>query len=109
MGAGGLSQSLRSQGLLVLVGFEAYPQKGAIRIVGGGKGWHKSTMHHKFLIGMDMHGKALWCTNGSFNMTTHALSNLENCTIFEDPGLARLYYDEFRRVFQISTKLRIKV
>lgn len=88
---------------------EAYPKQGAIRIVGGGRGWHKSTMHHKFLIGMDKHGKALWCTNGSFNMTTHALSNLENCTIFEDPGLARLYYDEFRRVFQISTKLRIKV
>lgn len=87
---------------------EAYPGQGAIRVVGDGRGWHKSTMHHKFLIGMDKEGRALWCTNGSFNLTTHALSNLENCTLFEDPALARLYYDEFRRVHSISSKLRIK-
>ena len=69
-----------------------------------------STMHHKFLIGMDMHGKALWCTNGSFNMTTHALSNLENCTIFEDRASRACTMTSFDAYFKyLSTKLRIKV
>jgi len=86
---------------------QAFPG-GAIRIVGDGRGWHKSTMHHKFLIGLDSAGKPLWVTNGSFNMTTHALSNLENLMVHDDPGVAEKFYEEFRRVHAISTKLRIK-
>jgi hypothetical protein len=81
---------------------------GAIRIVGDGKGWHKSTMHHKFLIGLDGTGKPLWCTNGSFNMTTHALSNLENLMVIDDADIADVFLDEFRRVHGISKPLRYR-
>ena len=79
----------------------AYPG-GAIRIVGEGSGWHKSLMHHKFLIGLDTLGKPLWCTNGSFNMTESALTNLENLTIMEDETIAQCYFDEFKRVHAVS-------
>jgi hypothetical protein len=35
---------------------------------------------------------------GSFNMTTSALSNLENMTTVHDRRLARVFYDEYQRV-----------
>lgn len=82
---------------------------GAIRIVGEGKGWHKSLMHHKFLIGLDKSGKPIWVTNGSFNMTESATTNLENLMIMEDQDVAECYYKEFKRVHALSKPLKMKV
>ena len=86
----------------------AYPG-GVIRVVGEGRGWHKSLMHHKFLVGLDSDGKPFWVTNGSFNMTEHATTNLENLMIMEDPDVALCYFEEFKRVHAVSTQLKIKV
>ena len=81
---------------------------GAIRVVGEGRGWHKSLMHHKFLIGLDKEGKALWVSNGSFNMTEHATTNLENLMIMEDPDVANTFLDEFKREHKLSKPLKLK-
>ena len=85
----------------------AYPG-GVIRVVGEGRGWHKSLMHHKFLCGLDNDGTPLWVTNGSFNMTEHATTNLENLMVMEDPEVAKCYFEEFKRVHGVSTELKIK-
>jgi len=86
----------------------AYPG-GTIRIVGEGRGWHKSLMHHKFLVGLNGEGKPIWVTNGSFNMTESATTNLENLMIMEDADVAECYFKEFKRVHALSTPLKIKV
>ena len=86
----------------------AYPG-GVIRVVGEGRGWHKSLMHHKFLVGLNAEGKPIWVTNGSFNFTTSATSNLENLMVMEDEDVAECYFQEFRRVHALSTPLKIKV
>lgn len=86
----------------------AYPG-GTIRVVGEGRGWQKSLMHHKFLVGLDSSGVPIWVSNGSFNMTESATSNLENIMIMEDPEVAKCYFDEFRRVHALSKELKIKV
>ncbi len=86
----------------------AYPG-GVIRVVGEGKGWHKSLMHHKFLVGLNAEGKPIWVTNGSFNFTTSATSNLENLMVMEDEDVAECYFQEFKRVHALSSPLKIKV
>lgn len=75
---------------------------GAIRFVGQGRGWHKSLMHHKFLVGLNGEKSPIWVLNGSFNMTESAMTNLENLTIMEDKDIAECYFDEFRRVHALS-------
>ena len=86
----------------------AYPG-GVIRVVGEGKGWHKSLMHHKFLVGLNSQGNPIWVTNGSFNFTTSATSNLENLMVMEDEDVADCYFQEFRRVHALSSPLKLKV
>ena len=67
------------------------------KMVGAGRGRRASLMHHKFLVGCDAEGP-LWVSFGSFNMTTSALSNLENMTTVHDRRLARVFCDEYERV-----------
>jgi len=86
----------------------AYPG-GVIRVVGEGRGWHKSLMHHKFLVGLNAEGKPIWVTNGSFNFTTSATSNLENLMVMEDEDVAECYFQEFKRVHALSSALKLKV
>ena len=86
----------------------AYPG-GVIRVVGEGRGWHKSLMHHKFLVGLNAEGKPIWVTNGSFNFTTSATSNLENLMVMEDEDVAECYFQEFKRVHALSSPLKLKV
>jgi len=86
----------------------AYPG-GTIRVVGEGRGWCKSLMHHKFLCGLNATGTPIWVTNGSFNMTENATTNLENLMVMEDPDIARCYFDEFKRVHALSKELKLKV
>ena len=85
----------------------AYPG-GAVRVVGD-KGWNKSLMHHKFLVGLDEIGEAKWVVNGSFDMTEVATSNIENLMIIEDEDLSQCYLDEFKRVYSVSKALKINV
>jgi hypothetical protein len=86
----------------------AYPG-GVIRVVGDGRGWHKSLMHHKFLVGLDINGKPIWVTNGSFNFTQNATTNLENLMVMEDEDVAECYFQEFKRVHALSSPLKLKV
>lgn len=86
----------------------AYPG-GVIRVVGEGRGWHKSLMHHKFLVGLNGEGKPIWVTNGSFNFTQNATTNLENLMVMEDEDVAECYFEEFKRVHALSKPLKLKV
>lgn len=82
-------------------------QGGVIRTMGEGRGRWKSLMHHKFLIGLDASRTPIWVVNGSFNVTESALTNIENCMIFDDPEIAETFFGEFKRLHKMSTKLRI--
>lgn len=81
-----------------------FPNSTAIRTVGTGRGRLKSLLHHKFIIGCSEDSTPLWVMNGSFNMTESAMTNIENMMLFEDPEVAKAFYEEFCRVFKISKK-----
>ena len=78
----------------------------AIRVIGCGSRWNKSLMHHKFLIGMNHAMEPIWLSNGSFNLTNGAKNHLENCMIFEDTTIAKVYLDEFVNLYKISAALK---
>jgi len=79
----------------------------AINTLGCGRGYNKSLMHHKFLVGLDANKKALWVTNGSFNLTTSAVNHLENCMVIEDEDVASLFQKEFLRLFPLSRPVKL--
>ena len=83
-------------------------QGGVIRTMGEGRGRYKSLMHHKFLIGLDEAREPVWVINGSFNVTESAVTNVENIVIFDDPEIARTFFDEFKRLHRMSKQLRIR-
>ena len=82
-------------------------QGGVIRTVGTGRGRFKSLLHHKFLVGLDGDRQPLWVSNGSFNLTENAVTNIENIMILDDPAIATDFFDEFKRLHAISAPLRI--
>lgn len=79
-----------------------------IKLLGCGRGRSASLMHHKFLIGMDKDENPLWVSTGSFNLTESACTNLENLQIIENPAVASLYMEEFKRLFPIAKPLNLK-
>lgn len=81
---------------------------GVIRTVGSGRGRFKSLLHHKFLVGLDENREPIWVSNGSFNLTENAVTNIENVMIFDDPEIATDFFDEFKRIYAISSPLKIK-
>ena len=80
----------------------------AIRVIGSGRGYNKSLMHHKFMVGMNREGDALWVVTGSFNFTESATKHLENCLVINDPSVAQVYLDEFVNLYKISKPLKLK-
>ena len=79
----------------------------AIRVIGCGRGYSKSLMHHKFMVGMCKDGNPLWVVTGSFNFTESATKHLENCLIISNPEVAKIYLDEFVRLYKVSKPLKI--
>ena len=79
----------------------------AIRVIGTGRGYSKSLMHHKFMVGMSAQGDPLWLITGSFNFTESATKHLENCLVISDPEVAQIYLDEFVNLYKISKRLKI--
>ena len=81
--------------------------KSAVNTIGCGSGYNKSLMHHKFLVGLDENKKPTFVINGSFNFTKSAVNHLENCMVIEDESVAKLFKDEFMRLFPISRPLKL--
>ena len=79
----------------------------AIRVIGCGRGYSKSLMHHKFMVGMSAQGDPLWVITGSFNFTESATKHLENCLVISDQEVAQVYLDEFVNLYKISKPLKI--
>lgn len=71
------------------------------------RGAFTGLMHHKFLVRLT-HGipSAVW--TGSFNFTSGAAGNFENAVEITDPGVASIFYDEFRRLWDISEPLNFR-
>ena len=80
---------------------------GTIRTAGAGKGRFRSLLHHKFLVGLDEDRKPIWVSNGSFNLTENAVTNIENIMIMDDPEIATDFFEEFKRLHIISSPLKI--
>lgn len=78
----------------------------AVNTIGAGRGYTKSLMHHKFLVGLDKDKKPFWVSTGSFNLTKSAVNHIENLLIIEDRSVASLFKDEFMRLFPISRPLK---
>ena len=78
-----------------------------ICVVGTGRGYMKSLMHHKFLVALDSQKKPLWVCNGSFNITESAKTNIENMVVYEDPNIATIFLEEYERIYKISKKLKL--
>jgi phosphatidylserine/phosphatidylglycerophosphate/cardiolipin synthase-like enzyme len=68
--------------------------RGAVRVLGA-EGKHNSLLHHKFAIGYNKSGKALWLCTGSFNWSKKASGNLENLMIFRDAAVIKAFEQEF--------------
>jgi len=79
----------------------------AIRVIGCGRGYSKSLMHHKFMVGMSEQGDPMWVITGSFNFTESATKHLENCLVISNPEVAKVYLDEFVHLYKISKPLKI--
>jgi phosphatidylserine/phosphatidylglycerophosphate/cardiolipin synthase-like enzyme len=59
-------------------------------------------MHHKFVV-VDVNTQEARVITGSYNPTQSArVENDENVLFIRNPGIARLYYDEFRKVYGSS-------
>lgn len=78
-----------------------------ICVVGSGRGYMKSLMHHKFLVALDDQKRPLWVCNGSFNITESAKTNIENMVIYDDPNVATIFLQEYERIYKISKKLKL--
>lgn len=78
-----------------------------ICVVGSGRGYMKSLMHHKFLVALDDQKKPLWVCNGSFNITESAKTNIENMVVYDDPNIATIFLEEYERIYKISKKLKL--
>ena len=83
----------------------SYPG-GALRVAGD-KGRGKASMHHRFLIGLDLVGEPQWVINGTFDMTESATTNIENIMILEDEDVSKCYMEEFKRMYALSKTLKI--
>lgn len=81
--------------------------KSAVNTIGCGSGYNRSLLHHKFLVGLDENKKPKFVINGSFNFTKSAVNHLENCMVIEDESVAKLFKDEFMRLFPISRPLKL--
>lgn len=79
----------------------------SINTIGAGRGYNKSLMHHKFLVGLNENKKPIWVSNGSFNLTKSAVNHIENVMIIDDENVAALFRDEFMRLFPISRPLKL--
>lgn len=79
----------------------------AIRQVGTTGGYKSQLMHHKFILGLDVTSNPLWVITGSFNMTSHAMYNIENTMVLYDTDSLTQFYREYRRVFSMSQGIPI--
>ncbi|MBN9214146.1 MAG: hypothetical protein J0J04_04895 [Microbacterium sp.] len=77
----------------------------AVRVAGDcSRGAFTGLMHHKFLVRLTRGiPAAVW--TGSFNFTSGAAGNFENAVEIDDPGVAMMFYDEFRLLWGISEPL----
>lgn len=80
-------------------------QKTAVRVAGDcSRGSFTGLMHHKFLVRLTRGvPAAVW--TGSFNFTSGAAGNFENAVEIDDPGVAAMFYDEFRLLWGVSEPL----
>lgn len=79
--------------------------KSPIQVIGSGRGYNKSLMHHKYLVGLDKEGDPVWVSLGSSNMTQSTTSHLESVMIINNKEVAQIYLDEFLRLYKISKSL----
>jgi len=77
-----------------------------VRMLGPSRGRRRPFMHHKFLIGKNADGHAIWMMTGSFNFTLHASQNLEHVVLFRDPEMIASFEREFQLVWGQAKKIR---
>lgn len=68
-----------------------------VKLIGKGRGFRASLMHHKFLVGV-RDGVPEWVAIGSFNITKGAMNNFENMMLIKDEKLATCYFEEYQRL-----------
>ncbi len=66
-----------------------------------------SMLHHKFLVFLDAQGNYIGLWNGSFNLSKNADESAETVMVFEDPRLAKIFFEEFLRLLPHSFPIPI--
>jgi phosphatidylserine/phosphatidylglycerophosphate/cardiolipin synthase-like enzyme len=79
----------------------------SISVMGAGKGYKKSLMHHKFMVGLDARHEPLWVCTGSFNATESAKTNIENMILLANKDIAHEYLKEFHRIKDLAVTLKL--
>jgi phosphatidylserine/phosphatidylglycerophosphate/cardiolipin synthase-like enzyme len=74
---------------------------------GGSSKWQRALMHHKFLVYLDVNQDAIAVSTGSANLTASSVRHLENCMFIEDRAVARIFLNEFLRLYAISKPLKL--
>jgi len=73
-----------------------------VKTLNAGRGRNKTLMHTKAVILLDYEKRPYKVITGSFNFTQNAQNNIENITVFRDPIISKLFYEEFERIFKVS-------
>lgn len=82
--------------------------KAPVRVIGDcSRGSFTGLMHHKFLIRLDR-GRPVAVWTGSFNLTTGAAGNLENAVEIHDKAVAREFFHEFERLWDVAEPIDFK-
>lgn len=76
-----------------------------VRVVGTARGRFRPLMHCKFLVGLDAAHSPQFVIVGSFNFTQHSTRNLEAMVRIDNPGVSLAFYNEWKRIREISRPL----
>lgn len=79
----------------------------SISVMGAGRGYKKSLMHHKFMVGLDANHNPQWVCTGSFNATESAKTNIENMILLVNKDIAHEYFKEFNRIKELAITLKL--
>jgi phosphatidylserine/phosphatidylglycerophosphate/cardiolipin synthase-like enzyme len=64
-------------------------------------------MHNKFLVGMTLRDTPSWVITGSFNASKNGSRNLENLIYLESKEIANSYFEEYKRILEVSEAVTI--
>ena len=73
-----------------------------VKTLNRGKGRNKTILHTKAIILLDYEKRPYKVISGSWNFTQNSENNIETMTVYQNPCVAKGFWDEFQRVYSVS-------